>query len=289
MRLRRHNSLERPIMHQLTLTVLLAALCMCLAAAAQAQTQAVVTPGPVSPEARAILMRMADFVAKAPSYSVNVRDNYDAYQESGQKLEFNEVRKITLVRPDRVRVEVEESNGTKHVVTFDGKNLTMATPSLNIYAQAQGPRTIDEAVVYFVRDLGMKLPFAVLFLTTAQKELEQRTRSLDYIEKTNILGTPAHHLAGRTESVDYQVWIADGERPLPLRLVLTYIQEPGQPQFRAQFSDWNLAPQAPSSMFVFTPSPEMHRITFLAQLPKSAAPTGKPAQGAKSKKSGGQK
>ena len=258
-------------------------------AAAQAETQGVVTPAPVSPEARAILMRMAEFMAKTPSYSVNVRDSYDAYQESGQKIEFNEMRKITVVRPDRLRVEVEESNGTKHLVTFDGKDLTMATPSLNVYAQTQGPRTIDEAVVYFVRDLGMKLPFAVLFLTTAQKELEQRTRSLDYVEKTNILGTPAHHLAGRTESVDYQVWIADGERPLPLRLVLTYIKEPGQPQFRAQFSDWNLAPQAPASTFVFTPSPEMHRITFLAQLPESSAPAAKPVQDGRSKKPGGQK
>jgi hypothetical protein len=289
MRQSRHIRPERPIVKRLTLTVLLAALCMGFVAAARAETQAVVTPAPVSSEAKAILMRMAEFMAKTRSYSVNVRDSYDAYQESGQKIEFNEMRKIAVVRPDRLRVEVEESNGIKHLVTFDGKDLTMATPSLNVYAQTQGPRTIDEAVVYFVRDLGMKLPFAVLFLTTAPKELEQRTRSLDYIEKTNILGTPAHHLAGRTESVDYQVWIADGDRPLPLRLVLTYTKERGQPQFRAQFSDWNLTPNVPASTFAFTPSPEMHRITFLAQLPKSAAPAAKPAQGARSKKSGGQK
>jgi len=289
MRQSRHIRPESSIGKRLALTVLLAALCMGFIAAAQAETQRVATPVPVSSEAKAILMRMAEFMAKTQSYSVNVRDNYDAYQESGQKIEFNEMRKIAVVRPDRLRVDVEESNGIKHLVTFDGKTLTMATPSLNIYAQTQGPGTIDEAVVYFVRDLGMKLPFAVLLLSTAPKELEQRTRSLDYVEKTSILGTPAHHLAGRTESVDYQIWIADGDRPLPLRLVLTYTKERGQPQFRAQFSDWNLAPEASASTFVFTPSPEMHRITFYAQLPGRAAPAAKPAQGAKSKKSGGQK
>jgi Predicted periplasmic protein (DUF2092) len=42
--------------------------------------------------------------------------------------------------------------------------------------------------------------------------------------------------------VDFQLWIADGDQPLPLRAVLTYRREAGQPQFRAQFSDWNFEP-----------------------------------------------
>ncbi|MBL0010552.1 MAG: DUF2092 domain-containing protein [Nitrosomonas sp.] len=31
-----------------------------------------------------------------------------------------------------------------------------------------------------------------------------------------IDGVPAHHLAGRTETVDYQIWIPDGAKPLLL-------------------------------------------------------------------------
>jgi hypothetical protein len=239
-----------------------------------------------SGEAKAILMRMADYMAKAQSFSVDLRSSYDVYEKSGEKIQFNQIRKITMVRPDRLRVEVEDSNGDKNLVIYDGKDISMSSPNKNVYAQTPKPGTIDDAVVYFVRDLGMKLPLAVLLLTTAPNELEQRTQKLDYVELTNIFGTPAHHLVGRTDSVDYQVWVTDGDKPLPLRVVLTYRKEKGQPQFQAQFSDWNLKPETPASMFVFTPPPGAQKINFLAQLPRAARSTGKHG---KSTKSGGQK
>lgn len=89
----------------------------------------------------------------------------------------------------------------------------------------------------------MRLPLAMLLLNTAPQEFARRTQSIELIEKTQVLGTPSFHLAGRTATVDYQIWISDSDKPLPLRLVLTYRQSPGQPQFRAQFLDWNINPQ----------------------------------------------
>ncbi|MGH7807955.1 MAG: DUF2092 domain-containing protein, partial [Thermodesulfobacteriota bacterium] len=239
---KRNGKPTRSLMKRLTLTVFVA-IVFCIGHVANVHAQAFepVPPATVTPgEAKDILMRMAEFMAKTKSFSVDVLDSYDVYQESGQKIEFGEKRKITVVRPDRLRVELEESNGKKSVIIFDGKDLTMSSPNQNVYAQTSIPGSIDDAIVYFVRDLGMKLPLAVLLMTTAPNELEQRTQTLDYVEKTSILGAPAHHLAGRTESVDYEVWIADGDKPLPLRVVLVYRNEKGEPGFRAQFSNWNL-------------------------------------------------
>jgi hypothetical protein len=110
------------------------------------------------------------------------------------------------------------------------------------------------------------------------------------VEKTSIFGAPAHHLAGRTARVDYQIWIADGDQPLPQRLVLTYRKEKGQPQFRAQFSDWNTAAETPASMFEFVPPVGMHKITFLTQQPQSPGRKSiKPVKVRNSKQPGGQK
>ena len=264
-----YPSLRRILKGQIAVTLI-----ACAAGFASiAQAQAPAAASPAAEDAKVILMRMANYMSKLPGFSVDVRDNCDTYQKSGQKIEYAETRKITVVRPDRMRVEVEESDGDKHVLTFDGKDLTLSTPGKNLYAQTPKSGTVDDAVVFFVRDLGMKLPFAALLITTAPTELEKRTRTLDYVEKTSIYGAPAHHLAGRTESVDYQVWIADGDKPLPMRIVLTYVGEKGQPQFRAQLSDWNLAPQVTDSTFAFTAPQGATRIAFLAQLPRSAKAT----------------
>ncbi|MGH8767786.1 MAG: DUF2092 domain-containing protein, partial [Burkholderiales bacterium] len=219
-------------------------------------------------DAKAILMRMAGFLAKTQRFSVNVRGNFDVVQESGQKVEFGETRKITVSRPNHLRVESEHSDGEKNSFLYDGKDITLFSPSQNVYAQTSKPGGIDAAIMYFLKDLHMRLPLAVLLLSRFPEELERRTQSLDYVEKTEFHGAPAHHLAGRTETVDYQVWIAAGTQPLPLRAVLTYKNAEGQPQYRAQFSDWNLTPEVQDSQFVFTPSEGARKISFLAQLPQ---------------------
>ena len=239
-----------------------------------------------APDAKAILMRMAEHMAGLQRFSFDVRASYDVVQPSKQKLEFNETRRYVIARPDRFRVEAEESDGTRQTLVFDGKEITVVTPSRNVYAQVAKPGTIDDAMVFFVRDLGMRLPFAMLLLNTAPQEFARRTLSAEVIEKTQVLGTPAFHVAGRTATVDFQIWVSDSDKPLPLRLVLTYRQSPGQPQFRAQFLDWNVNPQLTDTTFAITPPAGAQKIPFLAQVPRSA---GKTKITAESKKSGEKK
>lgn len=237
-----------------------------------APPSAAAAPAPAPVEAADILQRMAARLAGSPRFSVNLRCDYDVLQPSGQKIEFGEARKILVNRPNQLRVEAEHSDGEKHLVLYDGRQLTAFTPSQNVYAQAMKTGDIDEAVVYFVKELGMRLPFAMLLLSKLPGQIELRTQALDYVEGTVVDGTPAHHLAGRTETVDYQVWIAAGPEPLLLRAVLTYKNAEGQPQFRARFSDWNFSPAAKDADFAFTPPAGAQRISFLAQLPKIGLP-----------------
>jgi hypothetical protein len=229
---------------------------------------------PVEPQADAetILMGMAKFLSQAQRFMVSIRGGYDVVQASGQKVEFGYLRKVTVSRPDRLRIEVEQSDGDKNLVLFDGKEITVFSTPRNVYAKAQKPGSLDEAIAYFIKDLHMRLPLAMLLVSRLPAELDGRTQSLDYVEKTNILGVPSHHLAGRTGTVDFQVWVAEGDQPLPLRVVLTYKDAEGEPQFRAQFSDWNLSPEVTDSMFAFTPPEGAEKIAFLPQLRAVAAP-----------------
>jgi hypothetical protein len=227
------------------------------AAATESQTQA-----------SAILTRMGEFLAGAKGFSVSVRGGYDAVQESGQKIEFGDTRKVTLSRPDRLRVEGERSDGTKTLVVFDGKEIVLIDRTSNVYATAPQPGGVDATVVYFVRDLGMRLPLAVLLVSQLPAELKDRVRQVDYVEKTSIDGAPTHHLAARTDTVDFQVWVADGDTPVPQRVVITYKQAKGQPQFWAQLSDWNLSPAIDDSTFVAKPPEGAQKIAFAAQLPR---------------------
>ncbi len=217
-------------------------------------------------QAKAILMKMADFLAATQKFSVSVHGSYDAVQASGQKIEFGEARKVSLSRPDRLRLEGESSDGAKTLTVFNGKEIMLVDAGLNVYATAPQPGGLDDTIVHFVRDLGMRLPLAMLLLSQLPAELEGRVKAVDYVEMTSIHGVPSHHLAARTDTVDFQIWVADGDKPLPQRVVITYKQAAGESQFRAQFSDWNLAPAISDATFQARPPAGAQKIAFAAQL-----------------------
>jgi hypothetical protein len=233
--------------------------------------------------AREILMRMAAHLGGAKGYSVSLRAGYDAVQKSGQKIEFNESRKVTLARPDRLRVEGERSDGAKTLVVFNGKEITLVDVASNVYATAPQPGNVDHSVVHFVSDLGMRLPLAMMLLTRMPSELETRVTSVDIVEKSAVFGRPAHHLAARSKDVDFQVWVADGDQPVPLRVVITYKNAPGQPQFWAQFADWNMAPAVNDATFTAQIPAGAQKVAFAAQLPR-ATMTGRKASASKGAK-----
>lgn len=216
--------------------------------------------------ARDRLMEMARFLGRAEKFSVSLRTAYDVVQENGQKIEFGEVRELAVQRPDRVRILDSAGDGKGDMTLFDGKSITILDGATAMYAQAPQPGDIDESVVYFVRDLQLRLPLAPLLMKNLADELQRRVSSVDYVEWTDVLGKPAHHIAARTARTDFQVWIAEGKRPLPLRIVMSYPAEEGQPQFRADFSQWNLSPRFDKATFRFTPPADARQIVFVVQL-----------------------
>jgi hypothetical protein len=217
-------------------------------------------------EATALLMRMGDFLAQAKQFSVSIRAGYDVLQDSGQMIEFGELRKLTLVRPDKVRVDAERSDGEKVLVLFDGKEITVFSPEEKVFASATKPGDLDNAILHLRRDLQLRLPLAMLFVTKLRSELERRVRSVQFVEQTTLMDVPCVHLAARTSTVDFQIWIPSQGDPLPRRVVITYREEEGQPQYWANFSEWNLAPNPPEGFFSFTPAEGVQRIPFLAEL-----------------------
>ena len=227
--------------------------------------------------ARALLLGMAEFMARAPAMSVTMRSGYDAIQADGQRIEFGERRRILMQRPDKIRVEVERSDGERGTVVFDGRWITAYKPAENVYARAEKPGNLDQALVYMVRDLQATLPLARMFTTGFAADLDRRATSVALVEECSLFDVPTAHLAVRSADVDVQLWIARGPEPLPRRVVITYKNAPGQPQFRADLYDWSVTPKVDPAAFAFVPPAGAEQVRYLAPRPPSgvpAAPTG---------------
>ncbi len=212
----------------------------------------------------AILKKMGDFLGKAGKFTVTARYGYDVVQETGQKIEFGGIVKYTVSRPDRMRLDILESDGKKAVKLFDGKSITTYAERVNVYASTEYTGSLDDAIIYAVRDLKMRLPMAVLFVSNASEEFDRRITSLAYVETDTILDVPCDHLAGTTETVDFEIWVPQGGEPLPRRVLISYREAEGEPQFRARFSEWNFSPSITDATFAFAPPEGVEKIPFLA-------------------------
>lgn len=236
-----------------------------LCAAARPGTAAEPAQTKSQAEAAAILQRMAQYVAGLTSFTVKFRDGYDVVQASGQKIEFGETRSMSVARPDRLRVDEISSDSRHDLAVFDGRTITVYDADAQAYAQASQPGSVDDALVYYVRDLRMRMPLALMLTTRLPAELSSRVQSVDYVESTEQWGAPADHIAGRTANVDFQFWIQQGAKPLPLRVVISYRNEPGQPQFWANLADWDTAPKFGPGTFEFQQPAGARRIGFAVQ------------------------
>lgn len=66
-----------------------------------------------------------------------------------------------------------------------------------------------------------------------------------------IDGTECDWLAFRTTEVDWQIWIAQGERPYPCRYVITTKDVANAPQYTIQLRNWRFGDQVAAESFVF--------------------------------------
>ena len=224
--------------------------------------------------ARVLLLGMADFMARAPAMSVTMRSGYDAIQADGQRIEFGERRRILMQRPDKLRVDVERSDGERGTVVFDGRWITAFKPAENVYARVEKPGTLDQALVHMVRDLRATLPLARMFTTGFPVDLDKRVTSVAFVEECSLFDVPTDHVAVRSAEVDLQLWIAKGPEPLPRRVIVTYKNAPGEPQFRADLYDWSVPAKLDAAAFAFVPPAGAEQVMYLAPRPPADVPTG---------------
>ncbi|MGA2404845.1 MAG: DUF2092 domain-containing protein [Syntrophobacteraceae bacterium] len=219
-------------------------------------------------KAMSLLEKMASFLARTQHFSVDIRSGYDVVQKSGQKIEFGEIRQIKVNRPAHLRIEIERGNGEKGLVVYNGKDITIYAANDNVYATTFKPGTLDQAIRYAVTDLKIRVPLSVMLLSNFPAEIQTRVIAADYVETMRIADVACDHIVARTaDGVDFQVWIAQGDQPLPKRVVITYRQRKGQPQYWADLSNWNLSPDISGALFEFAPPAGAEQIPFLAEVP----------------------
>jgi hypothetical protein len=224
------------------------------------------------PEATAALKRMGEFMKKAQAFRVHAEATHDQVLRSGRKIQVGAAVDVAVRRPNRLHAV---RNGDKRSLQmwYDGKTMTILDPGKNVYTTFDVPDTIDAALDHAVEEYGLVAPAADLVFSDPYEVLTENITSGFHAGMSRVNGVACHHLAFEQDAIDWQIWIEDGKQPVPRKLVITYKEEPGEPQYTAVFSKWEFLAQIPDDVFVFKKPKDAEQIEILKVRESAAAGT----------------
>lgn len=215
----------------------------------------------LDPGALAILKATAASITDANAFSFRVRVNRDRQATNNQLVTYFNYDDVTVSRPDKVRINVD---GEHHDVQFffDGKTATLFDPATKLYASHPAPSTIDGMLAALDKQ-GVSFPIRDLLEASPYDTLAEGLQTAYIVGRVNINNKRFIHLVFTEASVDWQLWVNPGDKPLPRAIAIIYKTEPGTPRTVMEFSDWNLNAKPKPVLFEFAKPEGAHQIQFL--------------------------
>ncbi|MGD0059173.1 MAG: DUF2092 domain-containing protein [Verrucomicrobiia bacterium] len=206
----------------------------------------------IEPRADELLRRMGDCLAQAQCFSVNAEIWQDVQLASGQRVQAGRTVELQVRRPNRFHAEVRSTRRNRGLY-YDGKTITLLNRVQNFYGSIPAPGTLDEALDAACERFGVTMPLEDLIVSDPYQNAIHKAVSGTDLGPVTVLGVPCEHLAFSLGMVDWQIWIEDGARPVPRKIVITYRDEAGSPQYTAVFSQWDFETKLPDFLFNFEP------------------------------------
>lgn len=213
-----------------------------------------------------ILKSMSTFMAATPRFAFEAEETYDELPGDEPRVLLSNIRRVAVERPRRFFADVE-GDSLNRAVWLDGHAVfTLDKPTLT-YSTFESPGTIDATLDTLIDKYGLNIPLAELFYTDAYKVLTEQVTYSRYLGLHRAASVPCHHLVFSQPTIEWQIWIEAGEQPLPRKMVITYVREPGEPQYTATITKWNLTPAFPEGLFSFEVPEGAERVDAAALIP----------------------
>lgn len=222
------------------------------AAASTARAEEAPPPAkpPWSKEADAAIAQLQDTLA-AQELSFTAKTIRVYLDEFGQPLHIFHTMKVTMRRPDRIKIQVSGDDGAQDLF-YDGKSVAISTPEAKSYALLPAPGGIAVAANEVLDKLKVDFPLVNFFAAGTEQSLLNGIAGGWQVGMDRVDGVECRHLFFyKRGGTDLELWIENNAAAVPHRLIVTYRLLPGQPSFTAEFTNWDTRARVADSAFAF--------------------------------------
>ena len=205
------------------------------------------------------LKEMSAYLMSATTLGITSQGSMDAVTSDGQRIQLDGSTRYKVRRPGFVIDYTSDIKSRRFI--YDGKTFTVYSPKLGFYASVPAPPTNREVLDTIYEKFGIALPLEDLFRWGDGSTVDriQALRSAYEVGPATVDGVATDHFAFREADVDWEVWIQQGDQPLPRKLVIVDRTDPSRPTFTARLS-WQVNPTFTDADFTFVPDANARRI-----------------------------
>ncbi|WP_437186868.1 redoxin family protein [Planctomicrobium sp. SH668] len=203
------------------------------------------------------LRKMHEFAEKNKTSQVHV-DVMVEMEISGETRQYPSVIEYAFEKPKSVSF-LRKGTGTGVEFISDGLSLTIYRPTTNGYLVATVPDRQSE--LPRVEADGSPLAALQIAILAGDETFEEVAAALDQFEDLGVVdlnGKKAHHLRMGVMGREWELWIAEGDEPLPLKwsadlTSFAEISGGNKTTMTMNFVDWKVNQELPEGTFVFQP------------------------------------
>ncbi|HPG69739.1 MAG TPA: DUF2092 domain-containing protein [Candidatus Hydrogenedentes bacterium] len=242
----------------------------------------------VAVDARPLLDKAIGFYAGLDAVRTKIELALTVTEKGEEPETVKNAFSVAIRRPRQLAVKAEGDSMNIEIVC-DGSKLYVYSPEDNLYAENEAPETPANAVgmtgrgILRVGTMMMSEVFRVEPFKTLTEDLEA---ARDFGEAI-VDGVACRHVACTHPEVDWEMWIAGGDRPLVQKMaidVTKLMADSGDDattyDLVIAYRDWDINPDLPEATFAFTPPEGAQKMDPSAGAGHAANPEsleGKPA------------
>jgi hypothetical protein len=242
----------------------MAAVMLVAAVPAVAATKAAPAAAPLTAEAKSALEAMSAYLRTLKNFELTADGTGSAVDKAGQAIEYGAQLHYVVSLPDKLFAEISIGARNRQMF-YDGSKLTISAPEQKFYADVPVSGTLVTLLTKASTNYGIDLPLHQLFQWGNAANPAPLPASGFKVGTAKCGTAICDQYAFRQPAVDWQLWIQQGAKPLPVRLVFTDRISSARPSVAVNLT-WNTDGPIAADRFTFTPAADAIRIAIKSEM-----------------------
>ena len=224
----------------------------------------------IKPNAVDLIKSMRSFCSGLTSVACEI-DYKRVLKSANREIERSAHFDAAFQRPNLLSILMKDGDSVTYAWICDGADVSTYMAGAEKYMKHKAPGSLDDLLTgeeMYVVNPSVEHAFLIgeLMQKSAASELPAAATSAEYVGVEDIRGEPAHHVRLFRKEANWDLWIAAGPTPLPLRIyssasTIEPVPAGATASFSVEFTHWLPDTALNPHVFQFDPSSKAKRVS----------------------------